>query len=287
MAPITLLVKLGGLLPMMEGPEIWLDTLACVVTAVTVGFLWRGGVWIQRLAAGAFLFSGCLMLLKFVSSLDALDLYGAAVVIQFLLGLVDVFAGLAILFRRDLNAFFRHQRDAGQDLVSPPRSRNERIRAGCLWGLVLGGGIGLLLAAHWAQSIQFHVISAVEVGEIVEVLLTGMGAACAFGVVAGLAVAVADPGIGVSTKRLVVTRGLIAAGACVVAGIVGSAIYGGLFGPASSDLPTAPGLPRAAFTAPVFALFGSPIIAAVGFVLGVALALMLREDKKPAGDQAE
>ena len=188
------------------------------------------------------------MLLKFVSSLDALDLYGQAVGIQFLPGAGGRarWAGDPVPERpeRLLPAPGELRPGSGIAAEVAKRASSGRVSLG---PRPRNGGIGLLLAAHWVQSIQFHVISAVEVGEIVEVLLIGMGAAYALGVVAGLAVAVADPGIGVSTKRLVVTRGLIAAGACVVAGIVGSAIYGGLFGPASSDLPTAPGLPRAAF----------------------------------------
>src|SRR6185312_9249797 len=47
--------------------------------------LWWGSVWAQRLAAGVFVLSGCLKLFRFASSLEALDLYGAGVVISLIL----------------------------------------------------------------------------------------------------------------------------------------------------------------------------------------------------------
>jgi len=89
--------------------------------------------------------------------------------------------------------------------------------------------------------------------------------------------------------RLTVKRGLLAAGACVVAGITGAAVYGGLFAPASAMFPVGPGLPRAASTALLFAVFGSPICAEVGFVSGVPIALLLNDEhgKKPSDDWLE
>ena len=59
--------------------------------------------------------------------------------------------------------------------------------------------------------------------------LTGVGVGSLLGLVAGLAVGFSGPGLGLTTTRLALSRGLITAGACVVTGVVGAGILGSLF----------------------------------------------------------
>ena len=105
----------------------------------------------------------------------------------------------------------------------------------------------------------------------------GMGAFALLGVVTGSPSRLSGPGRG-TTRRYVVTRGLIAAGACLVAGVLALAIYGGLYGQASADFPAAAGWPRAGMWAVIWLLLGGPMLAAAGLTLGVPIALLIRED---------
>jgi hypothetical protein len=217
-----------------------------------------------------------------VSSLVDFDVLGTSLVFDGLLSLVDVLVGLAILFLPDLNAFFRYQREgkpngaAHEDRPSKILSSRRQVMAACGWGLVLGCGSGILLAAEQVRSTGFDLGCA----EVVWGFLDGVEAGGFLGVVAGLAVWAAGPGEGLTIKRLVVTRGLYAAGACVITSVAGAAIYYGLFGKRSAFWGNNPGWETAGLAAFLMAMFEGPVIAAAGFVLGIAISLLVR-DRKP------
>jgi hypothetical protein len=288
LATLTVLVKLGGLLPMVDGYEGRLSKLLPVVIALSVVFLWRGNVWNQRLAAGAFLLSGAFTLLHFAQSLEALDLYGFGVAFKLFLGVVDVLAGLAILFQPDLNAFVRHQRDGKphQNWKSPAL-RKRQVMAACLWGLVLCGCSGILLATQWAQSIPVAVIFEHGAKQDIKLALTGLLTAVLMGVFAGLLVGTASPDASLTLKSLAVKRGLRVAVATVVVGIVLSAIHGFFFAAASSDFPIPRGWQSAGVEALLFAVVGTPVVGSVAFVLGAVIALLLVDEGKAGADWAE
>jgi hypothetical protein len=239
--------------------------------ALAVPFLWRGTIWLQRAVGVTLLLSGITSLFFCLRSVPDIDVLGASVAFSGILGLVDILAGLAFLFLPDLGAFFRHQREGEPDAEPDFARRSFRVAAG--WGLALGCGAGLLLAAQYFRSMD----AGFGFAEVLVGLLIGIGVGGLAGVVAGLAVGAAGSGAGLTMTRLAVTRGLIAAGACVVVAVVLAAIYGGLFAGASSDFPAAAGLPRAALAAVIWLIFGSPMVAPAGFVLGVAVALLGRD----------
>jgi hypothetical protein len=282
LATITLMVKLGGVLPMIDGYERRISKLIAVVIALSVAFLWRGNALVQRVAAGAFLLSGAMTLLDFVRSLEALDLYGFGVAFRLFLGVVDVLAGLAILFQPDLIAFFRHQRNGmpHQFLKSAPLSRNRQVMTACVWGLVLGGWSGILLTAQWAQSIEVAVIFEHEAREDLKLALTGLLSSVLLGLIAGLLVGMASPDASLTIKRLAVKRGLRVAVFSVVAGIVLSAIHGFFFAAASSGFPISRGWQSAGIEALVFAVVGTPVVGPVAFVLGAVIALLLADGRE-------
>ena len=279
LATLTVLVKLGGIFLELGSFGHGAARFIAPVLALSVPFLWRGTVWLQRLVGLTSVLSGAMSLFDCVRSLIDIDVLGASVVFEGFLGLVDVLAGLAFLFLPDLNAFFRYQREgkpkgaADEDRKSPTLPSRRRLKAACGWGLALGCGSGILLAARWAQSMHFGF----GLLEVVVGFLVGVGAGGLVGVVAGLAVGAAGPGAGQTTLRLTVTRGLIAAGACVVTAVVGAAIYGGLFGKRSAFHGNNPGSETSALAALIWAVYGGPMLAAAGFVLGVAITLLVRD----------
>lgn len=272
LAAITVMVKLGGFFPPLNDHYSHTSMLLPIVIALSVVFLWRGTIWIQRLAGGAFILSGAFTLLRFVHSATDFEFFGVFVLFTLILGLVDVLAGVAILKLPALNVFFCHQREGKPEPKAPVAK--PQVGAACLWGLILSSGAALLLALKWAQSFEF----AVDFRDELLAILGGMGAFALLGVVAGFAVGSSSPGRG-TTRRYVVTRGLIAAGACVVAGVLGAAIYGGLYGQASSDFPADPGWPRAGMWAIMWLFLASPMLASAGMALGVPIALLIREDE--------
>jgi hypothetical protein len=277
LATITVLVKLGGLLPMMDGSR--LSKLIAVVIVPTVIFLWTGAARAQRLVAVAFVLSGVLTLLRFARSLDALDNYGLGVAFMLFLGVVDVLAGLAVLLLPDLNAFFRYQREgkpeASPPRIAPPVSRKRQVMAACGWGLLLGGGSGILLAAQWAETIPVAVIFEHEARQDIKLALAGILTTGLLGVFAGLLVGTASPAVSLSLKRLAVRRGLRVAEVTVATGIVLSAVHGFFFATASSDFPIPLGWQSAGVEALVFAVVGTPVVGSVAFVLGAVIALLL------------
>jgi hypothetical protein len=293
LATITVLVKLGGLLPLMRGDQGRLSKLIAIVIVPSVIFLWTGAAWAHRLVAAAFVFSGVMTLIGFARSLDALDLYGFGVAFRFFLGIVDVLTGLGVLFQPDLNAFFRHQRDGKpkasqhKNRESPSRSRKRQVMAACVWGLVLGGGSGILLAVHWAQSIPVAAIFAQEAREDIKLALAGLLAACLMGAFVGLLVGTARPDASLTLKRLVVERGRRVAWITVVTGIVLSAVHGFFFAAASSDFPIPLGWQSAGVQALIFAVIGTPVVGSVAFMLGAVIALLLVDGDHPAVDWSE
>ena len=276
LATLTVMVKLGSIFLGIFGHVGWFGGVFSLILALSMPLLWRGTVWLQRLVGLTYVFSGTRSLIHWGRSLVDYDVLGFSLAFDGILSLVDVLAGLAFLFLPDLVAFFRYRRET-KGLETSPGGR--RLKAAAGWGLALGAGSGLLLAAQELRSMS---ISLQEVGVS---FLTGLGAGGSLGLVAGLAVGAAGPGVGLmTTRRYVVTRGLIAAGACVVTEVVGVAIYGGLFGQASSDFPADPGWPRAGMWAVMWLFLASPMLAAAGFVLGVPIALLLREPGQIVAD---
>jgi hypothetical protein len=276
LATVTVLVKVGGAGLGVVSHRVRFDGFLALVLAMSVPFLWRGNSWLQRLVGVTFLLSGALSLFDCVLSLPGIDVLGASVAFSGILGLVDVLAGLAFLFLPDLGAFFRHQRET--KLAGNPEEDLDFARrsfpvaaAGC--GLALGCGSGLLLAAQFSRFME----AGLSYAEVLVGLLIGIGIGGLAGVVSGLAVGVAGPGEGLTRKRLAVTRGLIAAGACVITAIVLAAIYGGLFSKASAFYATSPGWQSAALAAVIWTVLGSPMVAPTGFVLGAAVALLVRD----------
>jgi hypothetical protein len=282
LATITVLVKLGGLLPMLDGYEGRLSKLLPVVIALSVVFLWRGTVWIQRLSAGAFLLSGAIILFDFAQSLEALDIYGFGVAFKLLLGVVDVLSGLAILFQPDLNAFFRHQWEGkpNPNWKPPSGSQEIQVMAACFWGLVLSGTSGVLLVTQWAQSIPIAHIFEHEARTDLKLALTGLLTAALMGVFAGLLVGTASPDASLTLKGLAVKRGRRVAVATVGVGIVLSAIHGYFFAAPGSHFAIPRGWPSAGVEALVFAVVGTPVVGSVAFVLGAVIALLLVDEEK-------
>jgi hypothetical protein len=129
-----------------------------------------------------------------------------------------------------------------------------------------------LLAAEWVRSTGFGL----GLSEVVAGFLVGGGAGALTGAVAGLATWAAGPGAGLTIRRLAVTRGLFAAGACAIATVAGAAICAGLFG-TPSPLGIKPGWETAAVAAVVWGVYGAPITGGAGFVYGVAIALLDRD----------
>jgi hypothetical protein len=285
---VTLMVlgKLGGVRQGMFGYGAVVHWLISLGLALSIPFLWQGYTWLSRLVGVACVLSGGLALFAFGRDLTDFDVPGWSLnVFAGVLGLVDVLAGLAFLFLPSLQAFFRYQREgpltdmARDDRLSPPlpnqpRSFSQLVAAGG-WGLVLGCGAGALLSACHVQS-----FFDLGLGESAAIILGGMAAGGVTGLVAGLAVGAAQSRASQTNLRLAVTRGLIAAGACVITLAVVSAIWGGLSGfhPAATIYGGAPpGWKGAATMAGFCVIFAGPPVALVGFVLGGAVALLIRD----------
>jgi hypothetical protein len=280
LAALTVLVKPGGVFLGLAERGTGVGGFLTLVLVPSVPFLWRGTAWLRRLVSLTCVLSGALSLLHCARSLVDFDVLGSSLVFDGILGVVDVLAGLAFLFLPDLNAFFRHQREgkprgaSRQDGTSPTPWGRRRVKAACGWGLLLGCGSGLLLAAEWVRSMGFGL----GWDEVVVGLLVGAGAGGLLGLVAGLAAGAAGPGEGLTIGRLAVTRGLIAAGVCVTTAVVGAAIYGGLFGLRSAFYGNNPGWGTAALAALIWAVYAGPILAAAGLVHGAAIALLVRDN---------
>jgi hypothetical protein len=156
-------------------------------------------------------------------------------------------------------------------------SNSRQAKAACCWGLALGCGSGILLAGQWVRSTGFGL----GLEEVVGGFLVGLAAGSVLGVVAGLAVWATGTAPGPTFKRLALTRGLKAAAACVIVAVLGAATYGGLFGARSAYWGNNPGWETAVLAAVIWAICRGPVIAAAGFVLGIAIALILH-DGEPA-----
>jgi hypothetical protein len=286
-ATLMVLGKLGGVSQAMFGYGAVVHWLISLSLAVSIPLLWQGHTWLSRLVGMACVLSGGVALFAFGRNLADFDVPGwSSNVFIGALGLVDVLAGLAFLFLPSMQAFFRYQREgpltdvARDDRLSPtlpnrPRSLSQ-LGAASGWGLALGCGAGVLVSAYHVQSFGFDLGLGVTVG----IILGGMAAGGVTGLVAGLAVGAAQPRASQTNLRLAVTRGLIAAGPCVMTLAVVSAIWGGLSGfhPApiyGSGAP--PGLEAAAIVAVLSVVLLGPPVALVGFVLGGAVALLIRD----------
>jgi hypothetical protein len=280
LATLIVVVKAGGILLGLVDHGAPDNSLIALVLVLSVPFLWRGTIWLQYPVGLIGALSGTLTLFQCVRSLEDFDVLGTAIVFGGILGALDILAGLAFWFLPDLNTFFRHRRAghpkgrSDRDQTDPILSSRRRVKAACGWGLALGCGSGILLAAEWLRSTGFGL----DLEEVVMGFLVGAWAGGLIGVVAGLAAGAAGPGVGLSTIRLAVTRGLIAAVACVITAVVGAAIYGGLFGRQSAFWGNSPGWPTAALAALLWTMYAGPLLAAAGFVHGVAIALLVRDD---------
>jgi hypothetical protein len=285
----TLMVpeKLAGAWQGRFGHGAVVHSLISLSLVLSLPFLWRGYTWLSRLVAVVCVLSGGLALFAFGRELADFDVPGSSLSVGAgVLGLLDVLAGLAFLFLPSLQAFFRYQREgprtdlARDDRLSPalanqPRSFSQLVAASG-WGLALGcGGVVLVILAR-IQSFDFDF----RWGETVAPILGGVAAGGVTGLVAGLAAGPHSPGASQTNLRVAGKRGLIAAGACVITLAVVSAIWGGLFGfhPAATIYGTAPpGWEGAATMALFCVIFAGPPVALVGFVLGGAVALLIRD----------
>jgi hypothetical protein len=279
--------KLGGVWHGMFRYGAGVHWLISLSLALSIPFLWRGYAWLRWLVGVACVLSGGLALFAFGRSLADFSVPGQSLdVFAGVLGLVDILAGLAFLFLPSLQAFFRYQQvgplmGMARDnrlpptLANRPRSFSQLVAAGS-WGLALGYGGGVLVSAHHVQSFGFDL----GLGETVAIMLGGAAAGGVIGLVAGLAVGAARPSASQTNLRWVVTRGLVAAGACMITLAVVSAIWGGfsgfhpppIYGPGAS-----PGLEAAALVAVLSVVFLGLPIAVVGFALGAVVALLMRD----------
>jgi hypothetical protein len=269
--------------------------------ALSIPFLWQGYAWLRWLVGGACVLSGGLVLFAIGRNLAVFGIFQisesplyvlALQVLVGILGLVEVLAGLAFLFLPSVQAFFRYQRErpltgkAREDRLSPtmPNRRRSlpRLVAAAGWGLALGCGVGVLLSAYWTYHFysndEFVGMSQEEKVDFVLILLAEVVAPGLMGLVAGLAVGAAPPKAGqLTVRRFAVTRGLLAAGACVIVLAVSFAIWGGLFGVRLVHELAPPGWKGAAASAGLSVVFLGPPVAVVGFVLGGAVARLIRD----------
>jgi hypothetical protein len=275
LATLTVLEKLGGV---WHGN--WLISLGL---ALSIPFLWHGYVWLRWLVGGVCVLSGGRALIAFGRTLADFDVPGESLDGAAAIGLVDVLVGLAFLFLPNVQAFFRYQREGplpgmaragGLSSTLPIRrsSVSHLVAAGC-WGLALGGGGGVLVSAQNVRIGEFDL----GLQETLIFVLVGAAIGGLLGVIAGLAVGAAQPKSTQSIVRLAVTRGLIAAGTCVITMAALYALWGGLFGfhPAPIFGGAPPGWDAAGLTATIaVVLLGLPV-AVAGFVLGGAVALLI------------
>ncbi|HWY88130.1 MAG TPA: hypothetical protein VNX28_15470 [Gemmataceae bacterium] len=275
---LTVLGKLGG---------VWHGNwLASLSLALAVPFLWHGYVWLRWLVGGACVLSGVRALLAFGRTLADFDVPGESLDGAGVIGLVDVIVGFAFLFLPNVQAFFRYQRQGpltgmaragGLSSTLPIRRGSvSQLMAAGGWGLALGGGGGVLVSAQNTRLGEFDL----GLQEVLVFVLVGAAIGGLLGVVAGLAVGAAQPKSRQSTVRLAVTRGLIAAGACVITMVVLYAIWGSLFGfhPAPIFGGAPPGWDAAGLTAVYSVIFLGLPVAVAGFVVGGAVAVLMHEN---------
>jgi hypothetical protein len=172
---------------------------------------------------------------------------------------------------------FRSAERTRQNMTSQERQRKRLVAAS--WGLALGCGGGVLLSAYYLQLFAFVLGYMVVLGEVVPIYFNGVVSGGLVGVVAGLAVGAAEPKASQSTLRLALTRGLIgliASGPCVITLAVVWVIWLGLFHQGGNEY-FPPGWGTALGMAVGWVIVVGPVLAVLGYVVGVAVALLIRD----------
>lgn len=280
---VATLMVLGKLVPLWLGmnEDAAVSHWVSLSLALSIPFLWQGYTWLSRLVGMACVLYGGLALFAVGRDVAVYDLGWSSIVLPGVRSLVDVLAGLAFWFLPSLQAFFRYQHVgpltamARDDRLSPALPKQtgsfSRLVAAGKWGLAVGCGSGVLVFPDHFLDFGLR--------ETIASILGWVAAGGVTGLVAGLTVGAAQPKVSQSTLRLALTRGLVAALACVITLAGLAAIWGGLTGMRDAPIFGAPGpgLDAATISAVLVVFSCGPPVAVAGLVLGGAVALLLRE----------